>query len=109
MRLNAGHIFSAILLTGFIFTGLTMFAPNPDQKIFGVYFDPDLSQHQVLELLSDTSLTYAGFSSEGNIIVLSGDRSELDNQKISDEIWFVFNPNGFKACGNYFKKLAFVN
>ena len=109
MRLNARHIFATILLTGFVFICLTMFVPNPDQKTFGVYFDPDLSQNQVLDLLSDTSLAYAGFGREGNIIVLSGDRSELNTQKISDKIWFVFNPNGFKACGDYFNKLAFVN
>jgi hypothetical protein len=109
MFLSAKHILIAIVITGFAFIGLTTFAPSKDHKVFGVYFNPNLSQNQILELLSHTSLTYAGFGDEDNIIVLSGDQSELDIPTVSEEIWFTFNPNGFAACGSTLKKLAFTN
>lgn len=108
MLFNTKYILVLMLIIGFAFISLTTFAPSPEQRVFGVYFSPSLSQKQILGLLSGTSLSYAGFTSKDNIILLSGEQSALKAPELSDKIWFVFNPNGFKACGDTFKKIAFV-
>ncbi|UTW56738.1 hypothetical protein [Kordiimonas sp. SCSIO 12610] len=99
MRVKSGHILFLTTVLGIFFVFATIFAPDPNQRVFGVFFHPSLSRAEVLDTLKATSLSYVGFNDRENIIILEGDQKELNTEQISNKVWFIFNPNGFKACG----------
>jgi len=96
-----------VLVFGFVSSFAVALMPDKNTNIVGVVFSPDLSQNQIVSLVSQTSLRFVSFTASDNIIVVEGDRGEFQNPALQQHIWFHFNPTGLAPCGAESKQLAF--
>jgi trans-2-enoyl-CoA reductase len=96
-----------ILVFGFVSSFAVALTPDRNADTVGVVFSPDLSQNQIINLVSQTSLRFVSFTASDNIIVVEGDRDEFRNPTLQPYIWFHFNPIGLAPCGAETKQLAF--